>query len=171
MPAEGGGGGLERLVLKSSPVKTAAFLVGSVVTVAFGVAMIAGGESPGWLVVALGAAGVLGFSLLLARPNRLELDEGGLTTVTMGRRRSVAWGRCGPFRTAIPDVDGSFTAPARVVFDTEESERSRLALVAHVVAGGTETLPDTYGMSAKDLADLLNRYRTAAAGAADGRGA
>jgi len=30
------------------------------------------------------------------------------------------------------------------------------------VAGGRAALPDIYGMSADDLADLLNRYRTAA---------
>ncbi len=61
-----------------------------------------------------------------------------------------------------PDVDGSFRAPLRVLYDTEDSNRHYLALVSQFVAGDSAALPDTYGLSADDLADLLNRYGTAA---------
>lgn len=135
----------------------------SIFVLVVGGAAVAAGEQGGWWAVAGGAVltGFLG--LLLVRPNRLELDDQGFTTVTpLGRRSRVEWRRCGAFRVHRPDIDGSFRAPLRVVYDTEDSNGHPLALVSQVVAGGSAALPDTYGMSAADLADLLNRYRTAA---------
>lgn len=154
----------ERRVLRSSRVRTMLLLVVSIFVLAIGVGVVATGEQGGWWMIAGGAA-LTGFlCLLLVRPNRLELDDQGFTTVTpFGRRSRVEWHDCGEFRVSRPDVDGSFRAPLRVVYDTEDSNRHGLALVSELVAGGSAALPDTYGMSAENLADLLNRYRTAAA--------
>ena len=62
--------------------------------------------------------------------------------------------------STIPDLDSTYRAPLQVVYDTKESDRHPLAVVAQFVAGGSAALPDTYGMSATSLADLMNRYRT-----------
>lgn len=52
---------------------------------------------------------------MMLRPNRLELSEEGLTTVTLGRRSSVEWSECGEFRTS--KVDYSVGGPSMIVFD------------------------------------------------------
>ncbi len=135
----------------------------SIFVLVIGAAAAATREQGGWWAI-LGGAVLAGFlCLLLVRPNRLELDDQGFTTVTpLGRRSRVEWHDCGAFRVSRPDVDGSFRAPLRVEYDTEDTNRNNLALVSQFVAGGSAALPDTYGMSADNLADLLNRYRTAA---------
>ena len=161
------GGGLEPRVLRSSRLRTTLLLIVSVFALGIGVAAVAGGEKNGWLIVAVGALLTIFMCLLLLRPQRLELDEKGLTTVNpLGKRWSVEWRECGTFRTAYPVALGSSThTSAQVVFECEESERSLArSLITHMVAGGSASLPDTYGMSAKNLATLLNRYREAAVG-------
>lgn len=153
--------GLGPRVLRSSPVRTVVLLAVSILVLVIGVAVVATGEQGGWLAV-IGGAVLTGFLvLLLVRPNRLELDDQGFSTVSsLGRATRVEWRECGAFRVQRPDIDGSFRAPLQVVYDTEESNRHNLAVVSQFVAGGSAALPDTYGMSAEDLADLLNRYRT-----------
>lgn len=152
--------GLGRRVLRSSPVRTVVLLAVSILVLVIGVAVVATGEQGGWLAV-IGGTVLTGFLvLLLVRPNRLELDQGFSTVSSLGRAKRVEWRECGAFRVQRPDIDGSFRAPLQVVYDTEESNRHNLAVVSQFVAGGSAALPDTYGMSAEDLADLLNRYRT-----------
>ncbi len=150
-------------MLRSSVRRTIVLLVVSLVALGVSAAAAAAGERAGWWGV-IGSAVLTAFMcLLLVRPNRLELDERGFTSISvLGRRSRVEWRDCGPFRTERPDVDGSYRAPLQVVFDTRESDGHRLALLGQILAGGSAALPDTYGMSAADLADLLNRYRVAA---------
>ncbi len=149
--------------MRSSRVRTMLLLAVSIFVLVIGGAAVATGEQGGWWAI-MGGAVLTGFlCLLLVRPNRLELDDRGFTTVTpLGRRSRVEWIECAAFRVYRPDVDGSFRAPLRVVYDTKDSQGHNLALVSQFVAGGSAALPDTYGMPADDLADLLNRYRTAA---------
>ena len=153
-------------MLRSSRLRTTLLLIGSVLALCIGVAAGVGGERNGWFVVAFGAVCTPFLCLLLLRPNRLELDERGLPTVgPLGKRWGVPWHECGPFRTAVADVAGNYHAPTQVVFECEESERSfGRSLATHMIVGGSAALPDTYGMRASALADLLNRYRAAALG-------
>jgi hypothetical protein len=121
--------------------------------------MVASGAGLGWLVAAFGLLGVAVFTSMLIRPHRLELDEHGFTTVTLGRRWRVEWSQCGQFRT----WQDSFTvnAPAIVVFDcSAPSVRDHpLETVAEGLTGANAALPETYGMSASELGTLLNEYR------------
>ena len=120
-------------------MRTTLLLIVSVFALGIGVAAVAAGEKNGWFIVAFGTLCTPFLCLLLLRPNRLELDERVLTTIgPLGKRWSVEWRQCGPFRTAIPNLDRS------------------------MVSGGSASLPDTYGMSAAELAALLNRHRDAA---------
>ncbi len=154
-----------RRVLRSSVLRTSALLGVAVFGLVVGVAVVAAGERNGWWVVLGCALLTLILCLLLVRPNRLELDDSSFTTVNpFGRRSRVEWRDCGPFRAERPDLDSTYRAPLQVVYDTKESDRHPLAVVSQFVAGGSAALPDTYGMSATGLADLMNRYRTAAAG-------
>ena len=153
---------LGRRVLRSSVLRTSALLGVAVFGLVIGIATVGAGERNGWWVVLVCALLTLFLGLLLVRPNRLELDDSGFSTVDpFGRRSRVEWRDCGPFRAKRPDLDLSYRAPMQVFYDTKESDRHPLALVAQVVAGGSAALPDTYGMSAAALADLMNRYRAA----------
>lgn len=151
-------------VLRSSRLKTAALLAGSIVAVIVGAAMVRSKEPYGWFVLSFSALGVAVFLSIFLKPNRLEISEDGFTTVTLGRRWSVDWDQCGSFRTSSEGPDTFYQGPGttRVVFDCDESQRSRLAGLAELLGGTTAALPDTYGMSPAELAELLNRYRAVA---------
>jgi hypothetical protein len=139
-----------------------ALLMISLLFTAAGAAMIAAGAPFGWLALGFGVVGlaVLGFTLV--RPNRLELSADGFTTVTLGRRWSVAWSDCGEFRTWKDTF--YFGSPTMVVFECRAplSGGRALKVAAEALTGENASLPETYGMAASDLAALLNEYRLAA---------
>ena len=156
------GEGLEPRVLHPSRMKTVVCLVGMVGVAVAGGNVVAGGNPQGWFWLVLGVAGALLFCLGLVRPPRLEIDADGLTHVTVfGQRWIAEWRQCGPFY-AVPGMRPG--APARVVFDSECVAPSRVRLARSINAGHGAALTDNFGMSAADLADLLNRYRSSAEG-------
>ncbi|WP_198549885.1 hypothetical protein, partial [Macrococcoides caseolyticum] len=129
---------LGRRVMRSSMLRTSALLGTAVFGLVIGLAMVATEERNGWWVVLFCALLTLFLGLLLVRPNRLELDDSGFSTVDpFGRRSRVEWRDCGPFRAQRPSLDFSFYAPKQVLYDTKESDRHPLALAAQVVAGGS----------------------------------
>jgi hypothetical protein len=152
-------------VLQSSRRRTALLLLLSVFFSVIGGLMIASDADFGWLVAAFGLVGTAVFAFMLVRPHRLELDERGFTTVTLGRRWRVEWSQCGEFRTWNDSL--TVGAPAMVVFDcSAPSVRGHpLEATAEGLTGANSALPDTYGMSASKLAALLNDYRAASASA------
>jgi hypothetical protein len=149
------------LVLRSSRRRTLGLLAIAVLCATMGVLMVTSGTPYGWLVLVFGFMGTVVFVGLLVRPNRLELSERGLTTVTLGRRWSVDWSQCGEFRATHNSLN--LGAPQVVVFDcTAPGVRGHpLELGAEVLAGANAALPETYGRAATDLAALLNAYRKA----------
>lgn len=129
--------------------------------------MVAAEAPYGWLTLGFGLVGIAVFGVTLVRPNRLDLSADGFTTVTLGRRWSVAWSDCGEFGT----WKDTFYAgsPTMVVFECRAPTKggAALKLAADALTGANAGLPETYGMSASELAALLNRYREAA-GQVDG---
>ena len=67
---------------------------------------------------------------LRRRPPRGRHRRGLATVHTWAVVHLRALGECGAARVTGPDVDGSFRAPLRVVYDTEDSNRHHLALVS-----------------------------------------
>ena len=149
------------LVLRSSRRRTLGLLALSLVFGVVGVLMVGADADYGWLVAAFGLVGTAVFTVISLRPNRLELSEEGLTTVTLGRRWSVKWSECGEFRTS--KVDYSVAGPSMVVFDCSAPgvRGHPLEAVAEGLSGANAALPETYGMPAERLAALLNSYREA----------
>ncbi len=150
-----------RRVLRSSRRRTLGLLALSLVFLVAGVLMVGADADYGWFVAAFGLVGTAVFTVMLLRPNRLELSEEGLTTVTLGRRWSVKWSECGEFRTS--KVDYSVAGPSMVVFDcSAPGVRGHvLETTAVALSGANAALPDTYGVPAETLAALLNSYREA----------
>ena len=134
------------LVLHASRRKAVVLLLGSALFVAVGYWMIQDGEGPwGWATALFfGACGLTAVASLL-RPGSLRLTPDGFSVRHMGRGSfASSWHECDGFRTWSPTPGASF-----VMFDwTPPSSRS-----------GTGALPDTYGMSGKDLARLLQTWR------------
>ena len=148
--------------LHSSRRRTLALLMMSALFAAAGAAMITAEAPFGWLALGFGVLGVAVLGFILVRPNRLELSAEGFTTVTLGRRWTVAWKDCGEFRTwKDPFYLGS---PSLVVFDCRAPVAGgrALAVAAEALTTANASLPETYGMAASDLTDLLNQYRVAA---------
>lgn len=150
-----------RRVLRSSRRRTLGLLALSLVFVVAGVLMVGADADYGWLVTAFGLVGTSVFTVMVLRPNRLELSEEGLTTVTLGRRWSVKWSECGEFRPS--KVDYSVAGPSMIVFDCSAPgvRDHPLAAAAEALSGANAALPETYGMPAEKLAALLNSYREA----------
>lgn len=128
-------------------------LVFSVVSVA----MIRDERWAGWLVLLFGVAcGLIGVWQLVS-PSRLVIRSSTVEAVGPGRNHQIYdLRRCGEFRVwRIPRGWNRF-----VVFDYEGNEpHSMLERTNRRLTDATASLPDTYGMSAQSLADLLNRHR------------
>jgi hypothetical protein len=113
-----------------------------------------------------GAGGFFALCGLIAIPqfigvgSSLSLDREGFTCRTWFSSFRRRWADCTEF------------APARVGFNTmvgfstasDEAMHPRLAAVARGLTGTAGALPDTYGVSAADLADTMNRFRDRALG-------
>lgn len=146
----------EEIVL-TVPRRNMVFLVvgGSVFT-AGGILMIASGAAAGWFVaIFFGLCLVVGVGLLL-RPSRLTIDRTGMTSVNLWRSDRFEFADCSEFTTWRNPA-----APSQqlVVFDWTGVRHDSLARLSTGIAGRNAALPDTYGMSADDLAHLLNQRR------------
>jgi len=151
------------MVLQWSPLRVAVYLAASVLFLLVGVWMVADGAVKGWFVVAIGALCTFVLGAALVRPNRLVLDADGLTTVrSLGRRWHARWRECGPFEATVSSMQ--YVTRPLVVFDCEKPMPRKQDLTGHHHPDRNATLPQTYGLPAAELADLLNRYRAAAPG-------
>lgn len=94
-------------------------------------------------------------TMLLPGAAYLSLDADGFTTCSLFRIRRTSWSGVGPFGPT--QVGGQ----AMVGYDSAEQaiRRPRLAAVDTGLSGYNRALPDTYGLSAFDLAALMNEAR------------
>lgn len=109
----------------------------------------------GWLMMLFFGLGVLA-SLVNLYPGStyLRLTSEGFTTATLARREFYPWTEIAqftPIKIGLNTMVGlSYVNPAAA----PPVRRTRLRL-----NGVEQVLPDTYGLSAEALADLLNRVR------------
>jgi hypothetical protein len=115
----------------------------------------------GWLALLFFGCGVLVSAIMMVPgAGSLTLDRDGFEIINMYRRSFFRWS------------DGSgFTAkilpPATqhvVVFDSAGAAHKSLGRLNTMFAGRNAGLPDTYGLPAKDLAELLSKWRERALG-------
>lgn len=113
----------------------------------------------GFAVVLVGAW--LGFGIYMIDPaHYLRLDAGGLTIHSLRHTTTYRWQELWKFY-----AEGTDEQPM-VTFELADPEgRGGVwAGVTHAVTGGREVLPSTYGLSAPELARLLNAWREQIAG-------
>jgi hypothetical protein len=113
-----------------------------------------------------GGGGFFVFCALVAAPlmfgvgARLTLDREGFTCRTLFRTFRREWRECTffhPVSTGMRKYVGFSTAQ-------DEAAHPNVAAANRAVIGASGMLPDTFGMTAEDLSDLMNTYRGRALG-------
>jgi len=163
----------DRLLLRPSKLRWTAMLLGSAALALGGVWLIISGvhlDNPPfgigdahfwvWFGVILFALGIpISLAQMFSRRVYLELTPEGFNVGTLSLRTAYRWSAVGAFSTEEITYRG-FTIGKRVVFDGVSAAlegHPRAAAIVNAIGG---RLPDTYGMKADVLADLMNRWRS-----------
>lgn len=154
--------------VSGSPVLRAGRLGGVVVAVvsltfaAAGLYLVAQDERRGLAVAGFfGLTALLAVAMLVYGHANLRLAEDGFAVGRIWRDAAYRWTDVSPFE--IVSIHGS----GRVGFDVP-GDHGILANLARKQFGASAILPDSYGMKAEELADLMNAWRTAALNPAAG---
>ena len=126
---------------------------------AAGVAMILEGEGlSGWFVTAFFGLGLaVSLANLWPGASYLKLTRKGMECRSLFRRWPfIPWETVGEFGVSSVSNDES---RSMVVFNRFVPAPPRLAAFNRGLVGKRDALPDTYGMSPEELADLLNEWR------------
>jgi hypothetical protein len=144
--------------LRSSRAKASLLLLGCSVFVAAGVVVLRVEPIAGYAAIAFFGLGVvIGLIQLLPNSSYLELEERGLTICNLFRKSFLPWQEIAEF---FPMVVRGRGRPMVAVRFAEGSTVNAAARKFAVAVGGAEgALPDTYGRSAAELAELLNKVR------------
>lgn len=122
---------------------------------AVGVGAVSGFHGAAVVLVVVGALGLLLAAVALLRPPTLVVDASGLALRTpLGVRWRRPWDECGEFRVYKGFVVWNSHAEAARAPRRAAGWRKRADADVGLTAGFG-------GLSARDLADLLNRYRVA----------
>jgi hypothetical protein len=144
-----------RLLLRPSKLGTLGLLLLCSAFVAGGVWSGYEGKTMGWLTAAFFGLGiVVAIVHILPSASYLLLTENGLKARTLYRSWSVAWKDIAFFTTIT-------IGHRMVVFNyADHYDKAKMTRgVARRIAGYEGALPDTYGMKADQLADLLNYWK------------
>jgi hypothetical protein len=149
------------VTLRPSFKKWGLIFAGCAVCVIIGQWMIRDNAPTGWPVLIFFGAGMLVAAVaMLPGAVALTLDSTGFEVTSFYRRSRTRW-------QDATDFTAARILPARtrfVVFNDTRTGR-RLAKVNTFLAGRSAALPDTYGLSGDDLAQLMAQWRERAAGA------
>jgi hypothetical protein len=135
-------------------------LLASAVFTAGGVAMVSSNESLGWLVLVFFGTGlVMSATMLLPGAGGLVLDADGFQVTTMFRSRRSRWRDV----TNFEPISVPYSRQRMVGFDDATAGRT-ITAINKALAGHNAALPDNYGFSVDELAELMRRWRERAAG-------
>jgi len=154
--------GREELVLRPSRRKTLLLVVSCSALFAAGVWRWEQVDTLEALILLLFGLGSIVFGiLLLPGASYLKLTEKGFIVCSLFREtKLVPWRVVSNFRAEpIPPALTDF-----VVFDSTGHEKRGLRRFKRTLAGAKDALPDSYGRTPQDLAELLNARRGAAVG-------
>lgn len=155
------------ITLRPRPWRKWAVTAVSVVFCAGGVLMIRDHEPSGWFVTLFfGACALVALFLMGPEGNALTLDADGIECVSPFRTFRIAWDDVREFGVyAVPPMGltrfvGMNFHPGRA----PEGAPAGLRGLNSALSGFEGALPETYGLSAGDLAGLLEHHRRARAG-------
>ena len=137
--------------------KTSILLAVSLAFTAIGVGMVVSGRITGWFVglffgICSGALAIH----LWPGASYLQLSADGFVACSLFRRQPlIRWDSVSEFHVAPPLGSGI----KMVVFSRGQSPHPCLAAINRSLTGATDALPDTYGRTPEELAELLNQWR------------
>ena len=149
----------ETLLLRPSRWKLLVMLATALGFVAIGVWIMPADDWSRWLVIGFfGLCAAVFIVQLAPGANYLKLDREGFTYATLFRPIRVAWHDVSPFSA------GHIWLTRVVQFDpaqsaTDPNAKRAVAALARGLTGASGALPNTYGMTADALAELMNRWR------------
>jgi hypothetical protein len=117
-------------------------------------------------IIFFGLCASVGLVGLLPNSSYLTLTEQGFLFASLFRKHFVAWSSVQSF---LP-VKIKFNSMVGWTYSSEFRESRRLRRINTSIAGVEAALPDTYGMSAEQLANLMNRLRDKHTSSAVGQG-
>jgi len=133
-------------------------LLGSLAFVAGGILMIRNGDWKGWLAAAFFGLGIpVSLIQLYSKKLSLKVSEDGIEIGSLFRTTRLQWPDISEFGVITVRHHG-FTVNKMVGLNySPEYERlSKARAVAKALSGYDGALPDTYGFSAEELAELLS---------------
>mgnify|MGYP001547927343 CR=1 FL=1 len=146
-----------------SKAKLIRLLLTAVAFTAIGVWLGAGGDSLGWFCAAFFGLGGAVFLFQFIRPtNRfLTVDERGIEFGSPTSKSRFAWSELSEFKTYAGLPYLRFQAKfVGFNFSPAYNGPAKAQGVTKAMYGFDNQLPDTYGYSAEDLAELLTYYRS-----------
>ena len=131
--------------------------LGGIAFTAIGIGMVLTGDWTGWFAVGFfGLVAIVAILALLPGSSRLMLDKDGFEATTLYRGARKRWAETSEFGTA--DISGE----TFVVFDDLTLTPGALTGFNTSNIGRNSALPDTYGLSAEELANLMSDWRNRA---------
>jgi hypothetical protein len=129
---------------------------GCLLVAAGGAWMIKSGDGEGWLVLIFFGLGTLvAGAAMLPGAGGLILDHDGFEITNLFRRHRTRWQDAAGFQTAsVPRVRQKM-----VVYDDITQRAKSIAKINVALVGRNAALPDTYGFSAEDLAQVMTQWR------------
>jgi len=144
------------VTLYPSRTKWILILLGCAVFVAGGLFAMQGNTFMRWGAVAFFGTGMaVAIAGLLPGASQLKLDREGFEFTAMFRRHSVRWQAATGFEAVTIPPSGQ----KMVLFDDAGAKGRALGKLNVSMVGRNSGVPDTYGMSAKDLAGLMAQWR------------
>jgi hypothetical protein len=148
---------------RTRPVKMAFLTLGSGIFVSMGLWLL---QRQPYValpcVIFFGLCALVGLVGLLPNSSYLTLTDEGFLFASLFRRHFVSWSDVQSF---VP-VKIQFNRMVGWNYSPAFRESQRLRGINTAIAGVEAALPDTYGMSAERLAELMNQLRDLYAGAA-----
>ncbi|MEO6125340.1 MAG: hypothetical protein ABIR32_16675 [Ilumatobacteraceae bacterium] len=151
----------DRIVLRASALRWVWVLIGSMVFVALGAGIALGAKTGivaqvigGTIAVVFGFCAVVGVRQML-QPGSLAVGRSSIDMIRRGRLTTYEFVDCGRFTVWRNSSRGS----SFVVFDYTPDGDTELHRANRQMMGGTRLFTDNYGISADDLATMLNDVR------------
>jgi len=138
------------LILKPSKIKNIILILISIGFISLGISLLEKNMLIAVLnIVFFGICLIIFIINLLPNSSYLTIDEKGIEMKNLFRTTFIPWQALSGFKTKFIFVNKLVT----FTIDEKLLESSKMK-------GKTGAFPDTYGMSAKNLANLLNEYKT-----------
>ncbi len=145
------------VMLRPSRRKWLLVLLGGAIFTAGGIWMVQDSADGGWFVLTFfGLVTIAAAVMLLPGAGGLTLDAEGFGWTSLFRPHRTRWQDASDFAAArMYQTQGVF-------YEDAAYKSTGLGQISRSIAGRSAGLPDTYGLSASSLADLMTRWRARA---------